>query len=132
MQSPAVHGCHQMVGCRRLASGQELYPTKGRWGASLVFLLQGKFGGLNNPFFGGGFVVGLHTRILRRGWGVEGGPFSLWAALEEILSIGLPRCFVWVCRWIGIHLGHVFLGDQRADPVGVYFRGGSLFPEARS
>jgi len=79
------------------------------WGASLVFWLQGKFGGLNQPFFGG-VVVCLHTRILRGGWWVEGGLFSLWAALEEILSIGLPRCFIWVCRWIGIHLGHVFLG----------------------
>ena len=61
---------------------------------------------------------------------MEGGLFSLWAALEEILSIGLPRCFVEVCRWIGIHLGHVFLGDQRVDPIGVYFCGWSLFPEA--
>ncbi len=41
---------------------------------------------------------------------MEGGVFSLWAALEEIFSTGLPRCFVWVCRWIGIHLGHVLLG----------------------
>ena len=79
-----------------------------------------------------GVVVGLHTRILRRGWWVEGGPFSSWAALEESLSIGLPRCFVWVCRWIGIHLGHVFLEDQWADPVGAYFCGGSSFSEARS
>ena len=45
----------------------------------------------------------------------------MWAAREEILSIGLPRWFIWVCRWIGIHLGHVFLGDQRADPVGAKF-----------
>ena len=119
-----------MVGSRCLASGQELDPTMG-WGASLVFWLQGKFGGLNQPFFGG-VVVGLHTRILRGGWWVEGGLFSLWAALGEILSIGLPRCFVWVCRWIGIHLGHVFLEDQWADPVGVYFCGGSSFSEARS
>ena len=101
------------------------------WGASLVFWLQGKFGGLNQPFFGG-IVVCLHTRILRGGWWVEGGLFSLWAALGEILSIGLPWCFVWVCRWIGIHLGHVFLEDQWADPVGAYFCGGSSFSEARS
>ena len=44
---------------------------------------------------------------------MEGGLFSLSAALGEILSIGLPRCFVWVCRWIGIHLGHEFLGINR-------------------
>ncbi len=102
-----------MVGRCYLASGQELDPTLGRWGASVVFWLQGKFGRLNQPFF------------LRRGWWVEGGLFSLWAALEEILSIGLPRCFVGV--WIGIHLGHVFLGDQRADPVGVFFVVGPCF-----
>ena len=78
--------------------------------------------------------MGLHPQTPRRGWWVEGGPFLLWAALEEImmiLSIGLPRCVVWVCRGKGIHLGHVFLEDQRADPVGVYFCGGSSFSEAR-
>ncbi len=51
----------------------------------------------------------------------------LWAALEESLSIGLHMCLIWVYRWIGIHLGHVFLGDQLADPVGVFFEAGSCF-----
>ncbi len=55
--SAAVNGV--MVGSCCLASGQELDPTMG-WGASLVFWLQGKFGGLNQPFFGE-VVVGLHT-----------------------------------------------------------------------
>ena len=91
----------------------------GWWGASLVIWLQGKLGGLNQPNSWGS--LGSSHPCPVRGWWVEGGLFSLWAALGEILSIGLPRCFVWVCRWIFIHLGHVFLGDQRADPVGVYF-----------